>query len=290
MQETQAGAAECAFQRGRIRRIAHQAVRQAHGQVIHRAGWWHAHRPVTDATRMILHGGLHTWFQHLQRLWLVVQLGQASRDDVPLHKHRVGHHGAQVAQVGLNARQTRGGQRSLQFGHGIGAVDAGDDEFGDHRVVMRWHFAARRHPGFNAGVCREHHLGEATRAGLEVARRVFRVQPHLDGCTLRCGHVQRKVVATRQAQHPGDQVNAGHLLSHAMLDLQSGVDFEEVEISGVSIEHVFHRARRAVVHRFGQTHSGLLQRSASCLRQTGGGGLFNHLLVAALGRAVAFTE
>ena len=237
-----------------------------------------------------MHGGLHARLQHLQRLRLVVQFGQAARDHQALREHRVGHYCAQIAQIGLYSRQTRGGQGGLELGHGIGAVDAGDDEFGDHRVVMGRHVATGGNPGLNARIFWKHHFRQTACAGLEVACRVFGIQPHLNRRTLWRGHMQGKIIAARQAHHPGDQIDACHLLGHAVLHLQAGVDLQKVESAGIGIQYIFHCASRAVVHGFGQTHCGLLQRDSSRIRKAGCRGFFNHLLVAALGRAVAFTQ
>ena len=290
VQKTQAGAGQRAFQRRSMGFIANQAVCQAHGQIVHRTAGGHAYRPVTNAAWVVLHGGLHAWLQHLQRLRLVVVFGQAARDHQALHEHRVGHYGAQITQIGLYSRQTRGSQGVLQLGHGIGPIGAGDDEFGDHWIVVRRHFTAGGNPGLNAGTRGENHLCQPARARLKVTCRILGVKSNLNRGALWLGHMQGKVIPARQAQHPGHQIDAGDLLGHAMLYLQAGVDFEKIKVTGVGVQHVLHCACRAVVHGLGQTDSGLLQSDASHLRQAGGGGFFNHLLVAALCRAVPLTQ
>ncbi len=102
--------------------------------------------------------------------------------------------------------------------------------------------------------------------------------------------MQRPLVAARQAHHPLDQVHAGHLLGHAVLDLQARVDLQKVEGAGVRVQHVFHSAGGAVVHGLAQAPGRVQQGCARVGRQVGRGGLLDHLLVAALGRAVALAQ
>ena len=286
----QGGAAQGDFQRGRRTGIAHQAVGQAMAQRVHRPAGRHAHVPVVQAAGPVLHAGLHAGLQHLQRLRCIAELAQAAGDQPAFDKLGLQRQRPQVAQIGLDAGQAGVGQGLLQLGHRFGAVAAGDDELGDHRVVVRRHLAAARHPGLDARIGRELHLGEQAGAGLELARRVFGIQAHLDGGASRGGHLQREVVTTGQLHHPGHQVDAGDLLGHAVLHLQPGVHLQEVEGAGVGVQHVLHRAGRAVGHGAAQAQGRVDQRGARFGRQVGGRSFFHHLLVAALGGTVALAQ
>ena len=56
--EPQLGAGQGDLKAGGGSRVAEDLIAQAKGQIIHRPGWRHAHMPVTDAARIILHGRL----------------------------------------------------------------------------------------------------------------------------------------------------------------------------------------------------------------------------------------
>ena len=101
-------------------------------------------------------------------------------------------------------------------------------------------------------------------------------------------HVRQRL-ACCHPQLPLDQIQPGDHLGHWMLHLQTGVHLHKVEgTAGVNDElhragaHVAHSARR----RDGGFTHGL---TAGCIH-AGGGGFFNHLLVAPLHRTVALEE
>ena len=239
---------------------------------------------------MVLHGGLHARLQHLDGVGLPVESAQRGGDDAALLEHRRRRQRAQVAQIGLDAGEPRVGQRRLQLRDRLGAVAAGDDQLGDHRVVVRRDLAAGGDPGLDACVGGEHDLGQRAGAGLELARRVFGIEPHLDGRTVRRRRGDREVVAAREPHHPFDEVDAGHLLGHAVLHLQARVDLEEAERPAVRIEHELHGARRAVADCASEAHGGLQQGLARGGGKARGRRLLDHLLVAPLRRAIAFAQ
>ena len=76
-----------------------------------------------------------------------------------------------------------------------------------------------------------------------------------------------------------------------MLDLEAGVHLEERERVGGDVDEELDGARRAVVHRLARAPGrGLEHARAQRIGQSGRGRLLDHLLVAALGRAVAVAE
>ncbi|VWB57099.1 hypothetical protein BST28156_02670 [Burkholderia stagnalis] len=135
-------------------------------------------------------------------------------------------------------------------------------------------------------------MREHARARLELLVRIFRVEPHLDARAARRDgqRVERRQVALGLQDHPFDEIDAGHCLGHAMLDLQPRVHFEEMELARARIEHEFDGARRRVVDRAGEPHRARVQRAALRVAQAGCGRLLDHLLVAPLHRAVALAE
>ena len=101
---------------------------------------------------------------------------------------------------------------------------------------------------------------------------------------------QRRQNSCRQFNHPAHQIHTPHLLGDAMLHLQPGIHFKEVEPGGVAVVDELHRARAAVVDRFAQLNRRLTQRIRHALRQIGRRGLLQHLLVTPLYGAVAHAE
>ncbi len=101
---------------------------------------------------------------------------------------------------------------------------------------------------------------------------------------------QRRQVTGRQFDHPAHQVDAPDLFGDAVLDLQASVHFEEVEALRLAVIDELHGAGAAVVDRLGQ----LDRCRAECIGHAGGQvrrrSLFQHLLIAALHRAVAHAE
>ena len=102
---------------------------------------------------------------------------------------------------------------------------------------------------------------------------------------------ERQRLAGGDAQLPLDQVQAGDHLGHRMLDLQAGVHLHEVEASPSGVDDELDRAGADVADRPGRGDGGLAhagaQRRRSC---PGAGRLLDHLLVAALHRAVALEQ
>ncbi len=74
-----------------------------------------------------------------------------------------------------------------------------------------------------------------------------------------------------------------------MLDLQTGVHFHEEEFA-TGIQQEFHGAGADVADGLGRLHRGFAHGTAQLGGQAGGRGLFDHLLMAALDRAVALVQ
>ncbi len=69
--------------------------------------------------------------------------------------------------------------------------------------------------------------------------------------------VQRRHFAGGLFHHPLHQIDASHFLGDAVLDLQAGIHFEEVKLSGGIVVDELHRAGRLIVNRLPQPHGGL---------------------------------
>ena len=101
---------------------------------------------------------------------------------------------------------------------------------------------------------------------------------------------QRGQRPRRQFNHPAYEIDAPYLFGYAVFNLQAGVDFQEIKPLGAAVVDKFDGARAAVVDRFTQLNRRLTQCIFHAGRQVRRGGLFQHLLVAALYRAVAHAE
>ncbi len=178
--EAQGRPAHRAFERRGTFRIAQQPVADAQRQRIHRPRRRHANVPVADATRPVLDRGLHAGFEHVQRPRAVVERVQVARGLPPFGEHGVGDDLTQIVQIGLDTGDARRRQRVAQLRQRRPAGLAGDDELGQHRVVVRTDLGAGRHRAFDANAVGECDLGQQTGRGLEVLVRVLGVEAHLD--------------------------------------------------------------------------------------------------------------
>ena len=85
------------------------------------------------------------------------------------------------------------------------------------------------------------------------------------------------------------QVDPGHQLGHRMLDLEAGVHLEEVE-AAVGVEQELDGAGADVAHRRRRLHRRRSHGATQLGREHRRGRFLDHLLVAALERALALAE
>ena len=97
-------------------------------------------------------------------------------------------------------------------------------------------------------------------------------------------------LAGRDAELELDEVEAGHGLGDRVLDLEAGVHLEEVELAGVVVEQELHGAGVGVADVAGEVDGRGGDRGALLVGERRRGRLLEHLLVPALGRAVALVE
>ena len=245
--------------------------------------------------------GLGALQQGLARLLpLVDQRGVHAR----FAEGRVVEQVAQKACVVAQAQQRGVVQRGHEAADGVLAVAAMGDELGHHGVVVGGDFAALADAGVDAhlakrslapGAARQRLLGPpvAHRAGLrrEAVVGVFGVQAHLDGMAGQHDVLlrQRQRFARRHAQLPLHQVLAGDAFGHRVLDLQARVHFQEVVVV-LRIDDELDRARAPVAHGQRGSHGVCAHLRAHLRRDHGGGRFLDHLLAAALRRAVALAQ
>ena len=100
---------------------------------------------------------------------------------------------------------------------------------------------------------------------------------------------ERQLLAHRHLELPGHEILAGDRLGHGMLDLQAGVHLQEVE-GAVGAQQELDRAGAAIADGAGGRDGGGTHAPAQVGRHGGRGRFLDHLLVAALHRAVALAE
>jgi hypothetical protein len=139
---------------------------------------------------------------------------------------------------------------------------------------------ARRRPG-----------GHLARRGQKVAAGVLGVDAKLDGVAAD-GHVvlaQRQALAGGDADAGLDDVDAGHHLGDAVLDLHARVHLHEIEVAG-RVEQKLDRAGALVAGGAGGLDGGLAHARPQLGRDGRRGRFFDQLLVAALDGAVALAQ
>ena len=170
----------------------------------------------------------------------------------------------------------------------LGAVAAGDDELGDEGVeragdglsglvatVEADTGATGRMPG-----------GQGAGRGHEVPAAVLGVDPELDRVAVDLRIVVPELLTGRDAEHLADQVDAGDLLGHAVLDLEAGVDLEERD-GAVPRDQELARAGADVAGLAQDRLRGLVELGDLVVGEERRGRLLDQLLVPPLERAVA---
>jgi hypothetical protein len=198
----------------------------------------------------------------------------------------------QIVEVALEPTQSRRPQRGIQSRQGVGPVGAVSDQLGQHRIVVGTDLGASLDPGVHPYALRKLDLRQGAGRRLEVLCRILRIEPGLDGVAPRLDRerVQRREFAGAELHHPFDDVDAGHRLGDAVLDLQSRIDLEEEEFLGPCVDDELHRTRRAV-RGGGRDAAGRCQQRRTHLGpQVRCWSLFDHLLVAPLQRAVTLSQ
>ena len=208
------------------------------------------------------------------------------------------HRAREELDVGLRRRRSRPGQRGAHAAERDRAVLAPDDQLGDHRVVVRRDLVALARTPVSTRT-----LPAVRPAGTRDARSVRwragspwpdprrRCAPRWRGrCIARSLLLQRQRFAGGDAQLPLHEVEAGDHLGHRVLDLQARVHLHEVE-RAVLLGDELHRAGAGVADRLAPRRP---RPRPSALRRSGvrpgRRRLLQHLLVAALHRAVALEE
>ena len=226
------------------------------------------------------------------------QLAFVARDETSIQlglgEGAVADHPAQEGQVGAHAADGGVVEHGQQAQARFLAVLAPGDQLAEHRVVERRHRVALGdaavHPAPRPGG-RFAVQVEGAGGGQEVVVRVLGVQAHLDGVAAQ-RHLflaDRQRLAPGDTDLPGDQVQAGDGLGDRVLHLQAGVHLHEEELA-TRVQQEFHGAGADIADGLGGLHRRFAHGAAQRRGHAGRRGFLDHLLVAALDRAVALVE
>jgi hypothetical protein len=168
------------------------------------------------------------------------------------------------------------------------------DQLGDHRVVVHRDLAALVDAGVHAHAVSSGggaYFTEAPGRRQEVAERILRVDAalHRPAVARDLRLRERQLLAGRHADHQLDQVQPGDALGDRVLDLQPRVHLEEVEAL-VAADDELDRARPTGSSPPSPAPPPARPSPCASRRRGRAGRLLDHLLVAALDRALALPQ
>ncbi len=176
---------------------------------------------------------------------------------------------------------------------GVESVVAVDDELGDHGVVVRRDAVAGDDVGIDAdaGAAGDFEAFDLSRARHESSAPVLGVDPAFDGVAVDFDIAlpEGQFFAACDAEAGGDDIDAGDHLGDGVLDLDAGVDLEEVEVL-LLVHEEFDGGGAGVLGVLDEPGGGLADLVALLRIDARCWGFFDELLVATLGGAVAFVE
>jgi hypothetical protein len=173
-----------------------------------------------------------------------------------------------------------------------------NDHLGDHRIIVGRDAVA----GFKAGIdpdallAREGHGLDSPGRREKVVLRILGIDARFDrrACAADLALRQRQRLPGGHPELPFDQVEAGHGFGHRMFDLESRVHLKEIEVVGFEaarrIGDELDRACADVARGQRRLGRGFRHSGARLLGQSRRRALLDHLLMPALGRAVALVE
>src|SRR5262249_45732217 len=134
------------------------------------------------------------------------------------------------------------------------------DKFGNHWIVKRRHRIAAFDPAIDPDSGRPAHGHNLSGRRKKTVLRIFGTDPRLDGASVEADIVLTKwqLFTRGNAELPFNEIKTGNCLGHRMLDLQTGVHFDEPERfaaqSARTIGNEFDSAGTAISDRFGRSH------------------------------------
>ena len=193
--------------------------------------------------------------------------------------------------VGLDPFHHQLVQRMAHAGDGNVTILAVADQLADHRIVVGRYLVTGIDVGVptHAQTTRRMEALNQTRRGHEGGR-IFGVDPALDGMATDADILlgDRQGLAGGDAQLLLDQIDTSNHLGDRMLNLDTGVHFDEIELA-VFVQEL-ESTRTAVADLDTGTHTALTDELAHFGGDAGCRRLFHHFLVATLHGAVTLAQ
>ena len=162
------------------------------------------------------------------------------------------------------------------------------DNLREHRVEEARHLDTLANPRLNARVLGPNNLVDLARCRKKPIAAILGVKAHLDGVPNRFVQIiPRNSLASSLTHHPFHQVDSAAFLGDAMLHLKACVHFQEVELLRLLVVEELHRASAPVAHALRETFRRSKHAGAHLVGKVRRRAFLNHLLIAALHRAVA---
>jgi len=168
-----------------------------------------------------------------------------------------------------------------------------DDDFSNHRIVACGDVPALVDVSIDpdAGSSRGDIFGDGTRGGREVILWVFGVDTALDCDTVMfdVSLADFQVLASGNFDLPFNQVMSGDHFGDGMLDLDSGIYLDEIELF-ILIQEELDSCCVNILGLFDNSESGFAEFFSGVSIEDGARRFFNHFLMSSLYGAVSFIE
>ena len=239
------------------------------------------------------------------RMRLGAEAPEIGVDEAGVHRSgrelRAAHERLEEGEIGLRSDDDGVVELFQHGGQRLGSCGSMNDELGDHRVVVGRDAVARSDAGVDPDALQpllalEVQEMDPAGGGQKVVLGVLGIDARLDrraraaDLALR----ERKRLAGRDPELPFNQVEAGHRLGDRMLNLKPRIHLEEIESVGLQatrrIGDELNRARSDIASRQRRVGRRLRHRAAGLIRQSRSRAFLDHLLMPALGRAVALVK
>ena len=194
----------------------------------------------------------------------------------------------------LDAADHELAEGALHAGDGDLAGGSGDDELGDHGVVVRRDGVAGIDVGIDADAFSAGGVPEVDGAGAggEIVEGVLGIDAALDGVAAGGGfeHVVGERLAGGDADLLLDELAAHDFLGDRVLDLDPGVHFHEIEVLGGFVDEVFDGAGVLIADVFDEIDGRLAHAGAELGGEQRRRAFLDDFLIPALHGAVALAE
>ena len=198
-------------------------------------------------------------------------------------ERRIAHDDPMEGEGGRDAVDLELGQRATRTLERLLAIAPGDDELGEQGVEVAADdiALAESRVDTHAGPGGGHPCRQDAGSWQEAAPGILAVNAELDAVAAQHRVVVVDDAAVGDAELLAHEVDAGDLLAHGVLDLQSGIDLEEGD-GAVLADEELARAGVVVAGLADDRLGGAVELLKLRLRQVGRGSLLDQFLVASL--------